>query len=161
MLFKLIILRNSLLAALLISSSFLLAQDDNEVPFAIVEQVPIYKGCNKKLSNIELKKCMSNGIAKHLVKNFNISVAKDLGLPDGKVKINIVFKVDKNGKIKDIKATGPHQKLEEEAFRVINLIPKLTKPGYQKGKPVTVPYMLPLVFNIDNSLYKNNQKNKK
>jgi hypothetical protein len=152
-------MRNSFLFILFLSSSFLFAQD--EVPFAVVEQVPIYKGCNKKLSNVELKKCMSNGIGKHLAKRFNIGVAKDLGLPDGKVKINILFKVDKNGEIIDIKATGPHPKLEEEAFRVINLIPKLTKPGYQKGKPVKVPYALPLIINIDNSRYKKKGINRK
>ncbi|WP_396602212.1 hypothetical protein [Algibacter sp. R77976] len=151
-------MKKLIFAIILFTSNFLLAQDANEVPFAVVEQVPVYKGCNKKLSNIELKKCMSNGISKHLVKNFNISVAKDLGLPDGKVKINILFKVDQNGEIIDIKATGPHPKLEEEAFRVINLIPKLTKPGYHKRKPVTVPYVLPLIFNIDNSLYKKKRK---
>ena len=147
-------MKNSLLAFFFISSSLLFAQDAYEVPFSVVEQVPIYKGCNKKLSNAELKKCMSNGITKHIIKNFNIGVAKDLGLPDGRVKINVIFKVNKDGKIKGIKATGPHPKLEKEAYRVVKLIPKLTKPGYQKGKPVTVPYALPLIFNIDNSLYK-------
>ena len=146
-------MKKLILIAFFIISNVLVAQDDYEVPFAIVEQVPIYKGCDKNLSNAQLKKCMSNGITKHVIKNFNINVAKGLGLPDGKVRINVIFKVNKKGKIEDIRTRGPHPKLEEEAYRVVKLIPKL-KPGYQKGKAVIVPYSLPLIFNIDNSKYR-------
>lgn len=139
-------------------TNIVVAQEaDNEVAFAVIDKVPIYKGCNKKWSNSALKKCMSEKVVKHVVKHFNINVANGLGFPDGKVKINVIFKVNNKGDVTGIKASGPHSKLEEEAIRVIKLLPKF-KPGMQDGKAVTVPYALPLIFNIDNSKYKKNKQ---
>ncbi len=121
-----------------------------EVPFAIIEKVPVYRGCDEKMNNKDLKKCMSTKVAEHVSKNFRIKLAKKLNLDSGIVRIFVAFKVDKDGKVIDIMARAPHQKLEEEAKRVIRKIPKLTKPGYQKGKAVIVPYALPIVFNVTN-----------
>ncbi|WP_282134074.1 energy transducer TonB [Seonamhaeicola maritimus] len=133
-------------------SNLIQGQEKNEVAFAVIEQVPIYKGCKKNLSNKEQRACMSSKVTKHVVKHFNIKVAKGLGFPDGKVRIDVIFKINTKGEVVGIRARGPHKKLEEEARRVIKLLPKFI-PGYQKGKPVTVPYALPLIFNIDNSKY--------
>ncbi|MCF6294304.1 MAG: energy transducer TonB [Flavobacteriaceae bacterium] len=128
-------------------------EDTEEVPFAIIEEVPVYKGCRENLANESQRKCMSDAITKHILKKFNINVAKDLGLPDGIARISVIFKVGLDGTISGIRARAPKPELEAEAIRVIKLIPKLTKPGYQRGKPVTVPYSLPIVFKIDNTKY--------
>ena len=34
-----------------------------EVPFAIIEKVPVYDGCDENTSNEQLRMCMSNAIA--------------------------------------------------------------------------------------------------
>ena len=133
----------------------------DEVPFVIIEKVPVYKGCNENLESLELRKCMSDAISKYVANNFNIYVAKDLGLPDGKVRINVIFKVNKKGNIINVKTKAPHPKLQKEAARVVNLIPKFTKPGYHKGKPVIVSYALPIVFQIDNSKYLSKKEKRK
>ncbi|CAH8282475.1 TonB-like protein [Mariniflexile fucanivorans] len=122
----------------------------NEIPFAVIENVPVYKGCDDSMTNTELKNCMSTSISKHVAKNFNTKIANGLGFPDGKVRINLIFKIDREGNVVDIRSRAPHKALENEAIRVIKLIPRMDKPGYQKGKPVTVPYSLPIVFNIQN-----------
>ena len=126
-------------------------EDSVEVPFSIIENVPVYKGCDETLTNSDLRNCMSDNISKHVMSNFNIKVAKGLGLPDGPIKILTIFKVDKNGDVTGIKISAPHPALEKESYRVIQSIPKFTRPGFQKGKPVTVPYSLPIVFNVVNS----------
>ncbi|MFD0989220.1 energy transducer TonB [Mariniflexile jejuense] len=118
--------------------------------FEVIENVPVYKGCDHTLSNKELKDCMSISISKHIAKNFNTNVSNGLGIPDGRVKINVIFKINRDGNIIDIVAKAPHPALEEEAIRVIKLMPKMDKPGYQRGEPVTVPYALPIVFNVVN-----------
>ena len=138
-----------------------LDHDDSGVPFAVIENVPIYYGCDAKLSNAELKNCMSKKVVRHVSTNFNTDIAANLGLPDGKVRILVIFKVNKEGKIIDIQARAPHPALEKEAIRVISLIPDLDKPGYQKGKPVVVPYSLPIVFQIDNSSKKLSKKERR
>ena len=54
-----------------------------------------------------------------LARNFNTKMAEALDLPAGKQRIFVNFKIDKRGKIKDLKARATHKKLEEEALRVI------------------------------------------
>ncbi|MHB1148287.1 MAG: energy transducer TonB [Lutibacter sp.] len=118
-----------------------------DVAFVVIENVPIYPGC--KGSNSELRACFSDQIAKFVAEKFNIELATDLGLAPGSIqKIFVVFKIDKNGNITDINARAPHKKLQEEAIRVINLLPKMT-PGMQRGKPVGVKYGLPIVFKVE------------
>jgi len=119
--------------------------EDIEVPFAVIENVPIYPGCEKG-NNDAKKKCMSEKIQKFVQKKFNTDLAGDLGL-SGRQRINVIFKIDRNGDVVGVRSRAPHPKLEKEAARVINLLPKM-KPGKQRGKAVTVPYSLPIVFQV-------------
>lgn len=120
-------------------------EEDIEVPFAVIENVPIYPGCEKG-SNDAKRKCMSDKISKFVQKKFNTDLAGDLGLT-GRQRINVIFKIDKNGNVTGVRSRAPHPRLEKEAARVINLLPKM-KPGKQRGKAVTVPYSLPIVFQV-------------
>jgi len=120
-------------------------EEDIEVPFAVIENVPVFPGCEKG-NNDAKKKCMSEQIAKFVNKKFNTDLASDLGL-SGRQRINVIFKIDKTGNIVGIRARAPHPGLEREATRVIGLLPKM-KPGKQRGKAVTVPYSLPIVFQV-------------
>ncbi|WP_298898115.1 energy transducer TonB [uncultured Psychroserpens sp.] len=136
-------------------------EGSEEVAFQVIEHVPVYYGCNEKLSNLELKNCMNRKVIKHVSSNFNADIANNLGLPDGRVRINVIFKINKEGKVVDIKARAPHPALEKEAERVISLLPDMDKPGIQRGKPVIVPYSLPIVFQIDNSSKKLTKKERR
>ena len=119
--------------------------EDIEVPFAVIENVPIYPGCEKG-NNDAKRKCMSDKIAKFVQKKFNTDLAGDLGLT-GRQRINVIFKIDRSGNVVGVRSRAPHPRLEKEAARVINLLPKM-KPGKQRGKAVTVPYSLPIVFQV-------------
>ena len=66
-----------------------------------------------------------------------------------KVKVDVTFVIDTLGMIQNIMAKAPHPALEEEAVRVVKLIPKMT-PGYIDGKPVIVPYSVPISVEIIN-----------
>lgn len=120
-------------------------EEDIEVPFAVIENVPVYPGCEKG-NNDAKKKCMSDKISAFVNKKFNTELASELGLT-GRQRINVIFKIDRNGDITGIRARAPHPGLEKEAARVIGLLPKM-KPGKQRGKPVTVPYSLPIIFQV-------------
>ena len=119
---------------------------DEEVPFAIIENVPVYPGCTG--SNDELKKCMSKKITKHVNKKFDLDLAQELNLEPGRKRIRVGFKIDKNGNITNIRAAAPHPRLEKEAIRIIKSLPRM-KPGKQRNKPVIVTYNLPITFNIE------------
>lgn len=115
-----------------------------EVPFAIIDKAPGFPGCDSKVSEHERKECFTKNISEFVGKNFNVSLASALGLT-GTQKIYVLFKVDVSGEIVQAKARAPHPELEEEALRVINMLPQL-EPGEQDGKKVMVPYTLPIAF---------------
>ena len=120
-------------------------EEDVEVPFAVVENVPVFPGCESG-NNSKQRVCFSERIAKFVQRKFNTELGADLGL-SGRKRINVIFKIDKSGNITAVRARGPHPRLEEEAQRVINLLPKM-QPGKQRGKAVIVPYSLPIIFQV-------------
>lgn len=114
-----------------------------DIPFAIIEEAPVFPGC--KGNEEDRKLCLQEKINKHVNKHFNADIAQDLGLSAGKKKVYVQFKIDKKGDIVDIRARGPHSRLEKEAVRVVQLLPKMT-PGKQRTKPVRVGYTLPITL---------------
>lgn len=117
-----------------------------DVPFVMVEDVPIFPGCEDLKDNEARKACMAEKIDKFVRKEFNNQLGAELGLY-GLNRIIVVFKIDKNGNITDIKSRGPHRQLEAEAERVVKKLPKVI-PGKQRNRPVGVIYSLPIVFQI-------------
>ena len=119
--------------------------DNVEVSFSTVENVPIFPGCDKG-NNAERRKCMSQKITKFVQKEFNVNIARNLGLY-GRQRISVIFKINKKGNVVGVRARAPHPNLKKEAIRVVNMIPKM-KPGMQLGKAVIVPYSLPIIFQV-------------
>ena len=106
-------------------------EEDVEVLFNVIENVPVFPGCEKG-TNAEKRKCMSSKIQKFVKKKFDTDLAGDLGL-SGRQRINVVFKIDKAGNVVGIRSRAPHPRLEKEAARVVNLLPKM-KPGKTRRK---------------------------
>ena len=118
-----------------------------DIPFAIIEDVPIFPGCEKLDKHLQ-KMCFQNKLGKHVGINFNTGLANELNLDNGKKRVYIIFKIDKKGNIVDVKARGPHKKLEMEGLRVIKLLPQMT-PGKLRGKPIGVKYTLPITLLVE------------
>ena len=118
------------------------------VPFAVIENVPIYPGCEGEPNNNGKKKCMSTKVKEFIQANFNTELAVDLGL-EGTQKIYVTFKIDKTGRVADIRSRAPHPRLEAEAKNVVNSLPRMI-PGKQRGVPVGVLYALPIMFQVKN-----------
>lgn len=73
------------------------------------------------------------------------AMAKDAGV---KGKVHIVFIVDKNGDISDLKIErGIGSGCDEEAIRVMNLMPKWS-PGKQRGHAVNVQYRMAINYSL-------------
>lgn len=118
-----------------------------DVDFRIVEEVPVYPGCEGLDSNEERKACMNAKIQKLVGRKFNADVGADAGL-SGPTRISVQFRIDENGEVTQVRSRAQHPKLEKEAARVVNLIPKMT-PGKQRNVPVGVIYNLPIRLNIE------------
>ncbi|RKE92228.1 energy transducer TonB [Ichthyenterobacterium magnum] len=115
-----------------------------EIPFAALESVPIFPGCEGG-TKTEVKKCFQQKIQEHVAKNFNYpESALEMGIYG---KVYVLFLIDSNGVVSRIKSRGPDKVLEKEAERIIKLLPKMI-PGKQRGKPVNVPYSIPINFQI-------------
>ncbi len=117
-----------------------------DVPFAVIENVPIFPGCESMTNNEARKKCMSEKVQEFVTRRFNTDLGSQLGLT-GVNRVIVVFKIDKTGAITGVRARAPHPRLEQEAARVINMLPKM-QPGKQRGKAVGVSYSLPIVFQV-------------
>lgn len=128
-----------------------IAEDEEmieEIPFAIVEQSPIFPGCESNSSRNEQRQCFSQKIQKHVIDHFDKSFINELNLPSGRLRINALFTINEQGVVETILVRSPHERLSEEVKRVLNLLPRMI-PGKQRWRNVAVRYALPIVFNID------------
>lgn len=121
-------------------------EEIEEVPFAVIENVPVYPGCEKQKTNDAKKNCMSEKVSQFINRKFNTDLAEQVGL-EGRQRIMVQFKIDQNGRVVDVRARAPHPRLEREAISVVESLPNMT-PGMQRGKPVAVLYSLPIIFDI-------------
>ena len=117
------------------------------VPYISIQNVPVFKGC-EGLSKEENKKCFDKKMKKFVKRNFDASIANDLGLNSGKYKIQTQFIIDVKGNVVDIKIRAPHKRLKKQTKDLIEKLPKFT-PGMQQNKPVKVRYNLPISFLVD------------
>jgi Zn-dependent protease with chaperone function len=77
----------------------------------------------------------------------NVQLNENGDVPFAVIEQVPVFTIDKNGHVTDVHYREPDPRLEQEAERVINSLPKM-QPGKQRGKPVGVMYSLPIVFQV-------------
>lgn len=118
----------------------------SDIPFAVIEEVPVFPGCEVSESNEARKSCMTEKITGIVSQNFDTSLGKQLGLT-GINRVYVQFKINKEGVVEVMGVRANHTALEEEARRVVNLIPNMT-PGKQNGKEVGVLYSLPITFKV-------------
>lgn len=123
-----------------------LKQPEKEVSFTIIEKAPIFPGC--KGANRALKMCFSKKIQMHFVSNFDLDLPNQLGLPAGRKKVFIGFKIDNKGNVVNINARAPHPRISEEVVRVMQLLPVM-KPGMQRGQPIGVMYTIPFTLIVE------------
>ncbi|MDN3595489.1 M56 family metallopeptidase [Zunongwangia endophytica] len=118
-----------------------------DVPFSVIEEVPVFPGCEDLKTNEARKSCMSEKVQHFIVDNFDLGVGEEI-LEEGKTaRIITQFRIDENGNVRDIKARASHPDLENEAKRAISLMPQM-KPGKQRGVATSVMYSLPIVFQL-------------
>jgi len=117
-------------------------EEDIEVPFSVIENIPVFPGC-ENLSKAKQLKCFENSIKDHVRQNFNYpEEALNLGKYG---KVFVLFIIDNTGHVAKIRSRGPDKILEQEAERIIGKLPKMI-PGKQRGRAVSVPYSIPISF---------------
>lgn len=118
--------------------------EDVDVPFAVIEDVPIYPGC-EKVPKSQRRACFQEQINKHIRKNFRYpEIAQEMGIQG---RVYVQFVIAKDGSITSVRMRGPDKNLEKEAARIISRLPKMT-PGKQRGRAVRVPFSIPITFRL-------------
>ena len=120
-------------------------EEEISIPFSIIENVPIYPGCESAKGNNERKACFQKKIQEHIIKEFRYpEIAAEMGI-QGRVYVHFV--IDAKGHITNVKTRGPDRGLEKEGARIVSSLPKMT-PGMQRGRAVKVPYSIPINFKL-------------
>ena len=119
---------------------------DMDIPFSIVEEVPLFPGC-EGVPESQRRQCFQEKMQEHINKNFRYpEIAQEMGIQG---RVFVQFMIGKDGSITGIRTRGPDKNLEDEARRIISLLPKMIKPGFQRGLPVRVPFSVPITFRLN------------
>jgi len=121
-------------------------ESDEEIPFAVIEDIPVFPGCENVAKTKRLE-CFQEQMAKHIKKNQQYP---ERAMEDNiQGRVSVMFVIDKDGSITNVQVRGPKggELLEKEAKRVIEKLPKF-KPGMQRGKAVKVKYSQPITFKL-------------
>lgn len=121
--------------------------EDLDVPFAVIEDVPIFPGCESEKGKgaKAMRDCFQRSMQKHIGKNFRYpEIAQEMGVQG---RVNVMFTIQKDGSIGNVRMRGPDKNLEKEAARIIGKLPKMT-PGKQRGRAVRVPFSIPITFKL-------------
>lgn len=108
----------------------------------------IFYGCESAKTVQEMRNCFSREIQLLFSSRFNVNLPSKLRLDPGILRINILFKVNKEGKIEDITSNAPHEKLKEEIERVMKKLPKLEPAVFGREK-VKVSHSIPFTLRIE------------
>ena len=120
-------------------------EEDIDVPFAVIEDVPIFPGC-EGVKKSERRNCFQEKMNRHIRKNFRYpEIAQEMGIQG---RVYVQFVIAKDGNITGVRMRGPDKNLEKEAARIIGKLPKMT-PGKQRGRPVRVPFSIPITFRLN------------
>ena len=120
------------------------AEDISDVPFVEIQDVPRFMECYLE-KNSDARSCFQEQMNAHIRRNFRYpEIAQEKNI-QGRVYINFI--ISECGYITNIRVRGPDKILEEEAIRIISLLPRMI-PGKQDGKAVRVPFSLPITWRL-------------
>ncbi|MCK5442415.1 MAG: energy transducer TonB [Maribacter sp.] len=122
-------------------------EEDIDVPFAVIEDVPIFPGCENQKGKgaAAMRTCFQQKMNKHISKNFRYpEIAQEMGVQG---RVSVMFVIQKDGSIGGVRMRGPDRNLEKEAKRIIDKLPRMT-PGKQRGRAVRVPFSIPITFKL-------------
>ena len=123
---------------------------DTEEIFKIVEEMPMFPGCDNIRNPKGKKQCADNKMLQYFYKNLKYPAqARQYGIEGTQV---ISFVVDKSGKLRDIKMKrgigfgGEKSALDLMAKMQDEII---WMPGKQRGRAVSVQYTLPIKYKLE------------
>mgnify|MGYP000982839875 CR=1 FL=1 len=136
-------IRYLFLIGMLFGAFSLYAQEEEEVPFFLIEKHPYYVQTDTitgETKEIPFKNFLDQWVIKNLRYPQEAVEKKIQG------RVIVALRIDKKG-ILSIKKIYGNPLLEEEACRIFDGFPQLS-PALLRGKPVNILYNYPIVFRI-------------
>ena len=130
--------------AIIFSSFPLLAQEEEDIPFALIEKHPYYVQTDtitRETKEIPFKNFLDQWVIKNLRYPQEAVEKKIQG------RVIVALRIDKKGILSIKEIIGRNPLLEEEACRIFDGFPQLS-PALLRGKPVNILYNYPIVFRI-------------
>lgn len=109
-----------------------------------IETLPIFPDCETVTPENNFK-CFKDKISAHIVRHYKYP--KDAQLAGIEGTANVIFDINREGYVEIINSFGGEVIFQEEAKRIISLLPKM-KPATQKGRNVTVRFTIPITFQL-------------
>ena len=126
------------------------SQLEKPVEFMMIQNPPVYVGCEGYKSTSSKSICSNKKLMEHIDKNFDTSVSANTNLEAGEYELTVVFIVDKQGRITNIETKGnDYRPFVNEAIRLIRSVPQYSSPGMQREKAVNVRYTIPIAFTVE------------
>lgn len=111
-----------------------------------VDRMPVFPGCDPAYEKSNQAHCFERGITRCVVQNFEYPEEAKSQEIEGKVYVSFV--INSKGKVGSIEIDeSVHPLLDEEAIRLIELVPKMQAATLNNRK-VSVKYTLPVVFDL-------------
>ena len=131
--------------AIIFSSFPLLAQEEEDIPFFLIEKHPYYVQTDTitgETKEIPFKNFLDQWVIKNLRYPQEAVEKKIQG------RVIVALRIDKEGHL-SIKKIYGNPLLEEEACRIFDGFPQFS-PALLRGKPINILYNYPIVFRLDN-----------
>ena len=111
-----------------------------------MEQLPQFPDCIDVEKSAQMD-CFQTQMQKHIKENFNYPVEAMEKNIQGRIQLE--YLINKNGEVEITEVKGPENSelLQEEAKRIISLLPKFI-PGKHNGKAIAVRNVIPLTFKL-------------
>ena len=132
------------LIAIIFSSFPLLAQEEEDIPFAMIEKQPCYlktDAATRETEEIPFKPFLDQWV-KQEFKYPRKAIRRGI-----QGRVVVLLEVDRKGilSIKEFQEGDPI--LQKRVRKMFKKFPKLS-PALQRGKPIEVRYLYPIVFRI-------------
>ena len=111
-----------------------------------VDMAPIFPGCDESTAE-KTRICFNNNIASFFEQEFNLSLSRDLNLPEPK-QVDAFFIVDTYGKVSGLKVRNAEVNIQAEILRVLRSLPTM-KPAVKDGDLASVLCSLRITYGKD------------
>lgn len=108
-----------------------------------VDMAPIFPGCDESTAE-KTRICFNNNIASFFEQEFNLSLSRDLNLPEPK-QVDAFFIVDTYGKVSGLKVRNAEVNIQAEILRVLRSLP-IMKPAVKDGDIASVLCSLRITY---------------